>query len=66
MVVGEVSSVAVHNPPPVQGGFVNPDLVWWQELEDLQRKFRDMTPQQGQVRVGGSTGPGGAGQGQVG
>ena len=49
LVVGERSSLLVHNPPPAEGGFVNPDLVWWQDLEDLERKFKEAMPKQGQV-----------------
>ena len=92
--VGEVSSLEVNNPSAAEGGYVNPDLVWWQvrggleghgwwkveawgegvcqcqpwesfltnssthnclgwqDLEDLERKFKDAMPQQGQVRGG--------------
>ena len=29
--------------------FLFVDLVWWQDMEDLEKKFKGQVPQQGQV-----------------
>ncbi len=50
LVVGERVKINVHNPAPKDGGFFNPDLVWWQDREDIDRKFKDDVPAAGQVR----------------
>ncbi|GAX78293.1 hypothetical protein CEUSTIGMA_g5735.t1 [Chlamydomonas eustigma] len=49
MVVGERRSVAFHNPMPEEGGFFSPDLVWWQDIEDVEEKFKGEYPLPGEV-----------------
>ncbi|KAL6748662.1 hypothetical protein V8C86DRAFT_2442831 [Haematococcus lacustris] len=46
---GEVVETLINNPPPEKGGFFNPDLLWWQSLEDVMKKFRGEMPELGAV-----------------
>jgi len=48
LMLGQGSACELENPRLNEGGHINPGLLWWQSLEDVKRKLKQL-PEEGQV-----------------